>query len=328
MSEAGHSARGGLRRLILSMTGLLLSPLATTPAVAAHLHYGWQDIDGVQLFYREGGPPDGQTIVFLHGNPSSSIQYQEVMETLAGKGFHVLAMDYPSFGYSSAPDRAYYSYTFDNVARTVAAFLKARSVQHYALYMQDYGVPVGFRLLTWSPSSISALIVQNGVIHLDGFPAAQNEKGELRQHWQHRNPKLDAKRRAFAEQLAFPTSAEWSEDPQISPDAILLKTTSEQRPGVIDDRNDLWFDYGTNVARYPAWQDLLHRLQPPMLVLWGRRDDFFTTPGAVAYLRQVPSAEVHILDMGHFATLDSPDEVSALVADFAARHLRVPPASR
>jgi len=302
------------------MAALLFSCLAPIPAAASHLRFGWQAVDGLQLFYREGGPADGQTIVFLHGNPSSSIQYEEVMETLAGKGFHVLAVDYPSFGYSSAPDRAHYSYTFDNIARTVAAFLKARSVRRYALYMQDYGVPVGFRLLAWSPDGVAALIVQNGVIHLDGFPAAANEQGELRQHWEHRNPKVDARRRAFAEKLGFPTPADWSDDPEMSPDAILLMTTSEQRPGVIDARNDLWFDYGNNVARYPVWQALLHRLALPTLILWGSRDDFFTVPGAFAYLRDVPAAEVHVLNTVHFATLETPEEISTLIADFAERH--------
>jgi pimeloyl-ACP methyl ester carboxylesterase len=294
--------------------------LVASPASAAHLAYGWQIADGVSLFYREGGPPSGPTIVFLHGNPSSSIQYQEVMQTLAGRGFHVIAMDYPSFGYSDAPDHVRYRYTFDNVAQTVAAFLKAKSIQRYALYMQDYGVPIGFRLMAAAPDRVSAIMVQNGVIHLDGFPAAQDEKGELRQHWEHRNAAVDARRRNYIESLKFPEPQGWAEHPAMSPDAILLMTTSEQRPGVIDARTDLWFDYGSNVALYPEWQALLRRLKLPALIIWGSQDDFFTVPGAVAYLRDAPQAEVHILNTVHFATLEAPDAVSAIIAAFARRH--------
>ncbi len=294
--------------------------LAASPASAEHLTYGWQTADGVSLFFREGGPPAGPTIVFLHGNPSSSIQYQEVMQTLAGRGFHVIAMDYPSFGYSAAPDHVGYRYTFDHVAQTVAAFLKARSIRRYALYMQDYGVPIGFRLMTLAPDRVSAVMIQNGVIHLDGFPSAQDEKGALRQHWEHRNATVDAGRRHYIESLKFPEPQGWAEHPEMSPDAILLMIASEQRPGVVDARTDMWFDYGSNVAHYPEWQALLRRLKLPTLIIWGSRDDFFTTPGAVAYLRDAPQAEVHILETVHFATLEAPDAVSEIVDSFARRH--------
>ena len=222
-------------------------------AKAAHLTYGWQSVDGINVFYREGGPADAPTLVLLHGNPASSILYQELMERLAESGnLHVLAMDYPSFGYSDAPDHTSYRYTFDNVASTVKKFLAARGVTRYGLYMQDYGVPIGFRLLTENLAAITAVIVQNGVIHLDGFPVAQDPGGELRQHWLKRNAAVDKRRAEYARALAYPSAANWSEDERLSPDAVLLMSASEQRPGVIDARNDLWFDYGSNVLSYPA----------------------------------------------------------------------------
>ncbi|GAB3791135.1 alpha/beta hydrolase [Dyella agri] len=288
---------------------------------AKSLHEGWQSVDGMQIFYREGGNPADPTVVFLHGNPLSSLMYAEVMETLAStRHLHVIAMDYPSFGYSDAPDHVRYAYTFDHLAQTVDDFLKARNIARYSLYMQDYGVPVGFRLMTLHPEAIASVMVQNGVIHLDGFPAAQDPQGELRRHWEHRNAALDSRRAAYVQSLAYPKSAGWDDEDHAGPDALMQMMAAEQRPGVIDARNDLWFDYGNNVKRYPAWQSLLSRLKVPVLVLWGKKDTFFTTPGAVAYKRDAPQAEIHILDSTHFATLDAPDTVASLVGGFLAKH--------
>jgi pimeloyl-ACP methyl ester carboxylesterase len=290
-------------------------------ADAAHLTYGWQSVEGINVFFREGGPADAPTLVLLHGNPSSSIMYQELMERLAeSRNLHVLVMDYPSFGYSDAPDHKAYRYTFDNVAATVKKFLAARGVTRYGLYMQDYGVPIGFRLLTDNPEAITAVIVQNGVIHLDGFPAAQDPNGELRRHWLKRNAALERRRAEYVRGLAYPTASNWDESDRLSPDAILLMLASEQRPGVIEARNDLWFDYGSNVLSYSKWQAALRTAKPPVLVVWGSRDNFFTTPGALAYLRDAPGAEVHILDTVHFATMERPDEISAIVGRFLEQH--------
>jgi pimeloyl-ACP methyl ester carboxylesterase len=305
-------------RLLPLILVLLATALGGRTAEAAHLTYGWQNVDGINIFFREGGPRSGPTLVLLHGNPSSSIMYQELMEQLSDS-IHVLAMDYPSFGYSDAPNHTTYRYTFDNVTGTVRKFLTERGVTRYGLYMQDYGVPIGFRLLAADPAAISFLIVQNGVIHLDGFPAAQDPNGELRQHWIKRNPAFDKRRADYASKLTQPSATNWDEDHLLSPDAILLNQVSEQRPGVIDARNDMWFDYGSNVASYPAWQAALKKAAPPVLVLWGSRDDFFTTPGALAYLRDTPGAEVHILDTVHFATLEVPDDIARLVGDFLKR---------
>lgn len=307
-----------MRRLLISVLFVVL--FGGHAAYAAHLTYGWQNVDGINIFFREGGPPSAPTLVLLHGNPSSSIMYQELMERLTdSQPLHVLAMDYPSFGYSDAPDHTAYRYTFDNVTTTVRKFLAARGVNKYGLYMQDYGVPVGFRLLTANPAAISFVIVQNGVIHLDGFPAAQDPNGELRQHWVSRNAALDRRRADYVSKLAYPSAANWSESHLLSPDAILLMQMSEQRPGVIEARNDMWFDYGSNVASYPAWQAALKKAAPPVLVLWGSQDDFFTTPGALAYLRDAPHAQVHILDTVHFATLEAPDDIERCVSAFLKR---------
>jgi len=242
-------------------------------------------------------------------------------QLIATNCLHVIAMDYPSFGYSEAPNRSRYTYTFDNLARTVTQFLAARGIKQYGLYMQDYGVPIGFRLVVNAPSAISFLIVQNGVIHLDGFPAAQDENGELRKHWRNRNLELDKRRAKYRLGMPYVNAALYAEeDDGANPDAMLVMIESAKRPGVSDVRDDLWFDYGSNVERYPVWQAALKKLKVPLLVIWGSRDDFFTTPGALAYLRDAPQAEVHIINSTHFATLDQPGTVASLVSDFLDRN--------
>jgi len=306
---------------ILSILPFLMMFTLLPPAHAETLREGWQTVDSLHIFYREGGNPSDPTVVFLHGNPLSSLEYVKVMESLAADWhLHVIAMDYPSFGYSDAPDHASYAYTFDHVAQTVDDFLKARGITRYSLYMQDYGVPVGFRLMTLHPEAVTAIMVQNGVIHLDGFPSAQDPRGELRQHWEHRNPALDRRREAYARSMAYPKFDGWEDEDHAGPDAVMQMVAAIQRPGVIDARNDLWFDYGNNVKRYPEWQALLHRLKVPVLVLWGKKDTFFTTPGAFAYQKDAPQAEIHILDSTHFAALDAPDFVSGFVGAFLSSH--------
>ena len=285
------------------------------------LHYGWQSVDGLSLFYREGGPVEAPTLVFLHGSPTSSIMYQAVMEQLAATGqLHVIAMDYPSYGYSDAPNHKEYPYTFDHVAETVAHFLAARNIKRYALYMQDYGAPIGFRLMQAAPDHVSAIIVQNGVIHLDGFPFAQDPNGKFRSYWRNRDLTSDKQFADEAAHMPFPSASNWTQGPNVTPDNELLTIISQQRPGVVDAHLDLWFDYGSNLPRYPEWQTLLKSLHIPVEVIWGSRDNFFTVPGAIAYLREAPTAEIHILDAGHFATLEVPDSIAALVADFARRN--------
>jgi pimeloyl-ACP methyl ester carboxylesterase len=306
---------------ILSFLTLFMICTLAYPAKAQTLREGWQNVDGLQIFYREGGNSADPTVVFLHGNPLSSLMYVKVMESLAtDQRLHVIAMDYPSFGYSDAPDRTSYAYTFDHLAETVDDFLKARGISRYSLYMQDYGVPIGFRLMTLHPEAVATIMVQNGVIHLDGFPSAQDPHGELRQYWEHRNAAVDHQREAYARSRTYPKFDGWEDEDHAGPDAVMQMVAAIQRPGVIDARNDLWFDYGTNVRRYPQWQALLRRLNVPVLVLWGKKDNFFTTPGAFAYQRNTPQAEIHILNSTHFATLDAPDTVSELVAAFLKQH--------
>jgi len=223
---------------IACTVGMLLMLIAQL-AVADPLRTGWENVAGIDLFYREGGETSAPTIVFLHGNPASSLQYVRLMEALADR-YHVLAMDYPSFGFSAAPDRDAYAYTFDHLATTVGEFLRARHVVKYSLFMQDYGVPIGFRLLSKSPEAITAIVIQNGVIHLDGFPSAQDENGELRRHWKSRNPQIDERRLAYTRDAPYPQRPGWEWPARIPPEFVLANLTSARRPGVMAARNDLW----------------------------------------------------------------------------------------
>ena len=310
----------------------LLAVLLVLPAghaSAASLTTGWENVAGIDLFYREGGDAAAPAIVFLHGNPASSLQYVRLMELLADR-YRVLAMDYPSFGFSAAPDRAAYAYTFDQLAATVGDFLRARRVTSYALFMQDYGVPIGFRLISAAPEAITAIVVQNGVIHLDGFPSAQDENGELRRHWRSRNRQIDERRRAYTESVSYPQRKGWEWPARVPPEFVMANISSARRPGVIAARNDLWFDYRTNLEHYPAWQALLKRIDAPLLVIWGSRDTFFTTPGAFAYLRDRPDAELHILDADHYASVEVPEQIASLTRHFLdgrAHYPRTAPAS-
>ncbi|WP_158756195.1 alpha/beta hydrolase [Dyella sp. S184] len=291
-------------------------------ANAAPLTEGWQNVEGIHVFYREGGDPSAPAIVFLHGTPLSSFMYVKVMEDLLRMQHghvHVIAIDYPGFGYSEAPDHRSWPYTFDHIAATVRDLLRLRGIRRYSLYMQDYGAPVGFRLIADEPSAVTAIIVQNGVIHIDGFPMAQDPHSAIRRYWYHRDLAVDAAQIDATKKLTEP-NATWTDNDNIGADASLLMSESLQRPGVAEARNDLWFDYGSNLARYPSWQATLRKMDIPVLVLWGNQDKFFTTPGAKAYLRESPHAEIHILDAGHFATLQVPDEIASLISAFVDRH--------
>jgi pimeloyl-ACP methyl ester carboxylesterase len=307
--------KGRAYRTFVSLAALLLF---ASPVPADALRNGWQKVSGIDIFYREGGTVSSPTIVFLHGNPGSSLQYVRVMEALADR-FHVVAMDYPSFGFSAAPDRVHYEYTFDHVAVTVGEFLRARGIDRYALFMQDYGVPVGFRLMSDSPGSITAIVIQNGVIHLDGFPAAQDENAELRRHWRSRNHEIDERRRAYTETAKYPQPDGWDWPARVPPEFVLANIASARRAEVMAARNDLWFNYGSNVEHYAAWQALLKEMSAPLLVIWGEHDTFFTTAGAVAYLRERSDAEIHILDADHYATLEVPDQIARLTREFLDR---------
>ena len=289
----------------------------TVPATHASLTYHVRAVEGVEVFYREAGPRNAPTLLLLHGFPSSSRQFDSLIPLLADR-WHVVAPDYPGFGRSAAPPPETFAYTFDHLAKVVDGLTETLGLHRYALYMNDYGGPVGFRLAVRHPERISAMIVQNAVAHEDGL-------GPL---WVARRAFWADRAAHQATVIAAFTSLEVARDRHLGktprPERYDPSTWTDEiahlsQPGQRQIQSDLFYDYRTNVASYPAWQDWLRAHRPPLLVLWGKYDPSFETAEATAYLRDVPEAEVHILNAGHFALDEAVDEIAALTRRFLAR---------
>jgi len=314
-----------MRKRMALTTALLLAgivspsraaPIASTSASTA---YHRVTVDGTRIFYREAGPPDAPTIVLLHGFPSSSRMFETLIPLLATR-YHLIAPDYPGFGQSDAPSPVRYRYTFDHLAETTNALLDQLGLKHYTLYMQDYGGPVGFRIMVRHPERVDALIVQNANAYREGLGA---KWAGIAAYWAHpqAHPEIftafssleGAKQRHIA---GSPHPERY--DPSLWADEYAMLS----RPDEQEIQEDLLYDYRTNVASYPQWQAWLRTHRPPTLVLWGRYDLSFITPGALAYRRDVPDAEIHVLDAGHFALDESVDQIAALTKDFLDRKLR------
>ncbi|RSS68664.1 alpha/beta fold hydrolase [Streptomyces sp. WAC06614] len=274
------------------------------------------DIDGVRVFYREAGPADGPVLLLLHGFPTASHQFVRLMTALGGGAYRLIAPDYPGFGHTEAP--AGYRYSFDALADTVEAFTDALGLEKFALYLFDFGGPVGLRLAERRPARITGLIVQNANAYEDGLSDAARTFIALRRT----DPGAEEQVRSLftpaGTRMQYETGVA---DPSLlSPDSWTLDQHFLDRPGRADAQADLAFDYRSNVARYPAWQAWLAEHRPPTLVLWGAGDPFFTPAGAKAFLRDVPEAELHLFDdAGHFALETHLDPAVPLITDFLAR---------
>jgi pimeloyl-ACP methyl ester carboxylesterase len=276
--------------------------------------YRTASVDGVDLFYREAGPPDAPTVVLLHGFPTSSHMFRELIPRLADR-YHVLAPDYPGFGQSAMPDRNTFAYTFDHLAGIVDDWLVGLHVNRYALYVMDYGGPVGFRIATSHPERVSALIVQNSNAYDDGLGAFWDP---FRTYWA---TPTAANRAVLSGLLTLDiTKLQYtfgvSDATRLSPDTWTIDQARLDRPGNVDVQLDLFYDYRTNLALYPTWQSYLHDKHPPTLIVWGQNDPIFETAGATAFLSDVPGAEIHLLDTGHFALEDKGAEIASVMRTF------------
>ncbi|SCE81181.1 alpha/beta fold hydrolase [Micromonospora saelicesensis] len=273
-------------------------------------------VDGLSIFYREAGAPDAPVLLLLHGFPSSSRMFEPLFDRLADQ-FRLIAPDYPGFGHSAAPDPRG-PYTFDRIADTMAGFAAAVGAERYLLYVQDYGGPVGFRMALADPGRLRGLIVQNAVAHDTGLGPLWDTR---RAFWQDRAAHEAAVRENILSLAAIRTRHVGNDpDPErYDPDLWVDEHAFLSRPGEIERQVDLQYDYRTNVASYPTWQDWLRRTQPPLLVVWGRYDTSFEVTEPEAYRSDVPGADVHLLDGGHFVLDTRPDEVAALIRSFAGR---------
>ncbi len=272
-------------------------------------------VDNLNIFYREAGQPGNPQLVLLHGFPASSHQYRNLVPALADK-FHVIAMDYPGFGYSDMPDPMTYAYTFDKTAAVVEDFLRKKGYTSFGLFMQDYGGPVGFRILQRNPGWLEWLIIQNTNAYEVGFTAAWD--GFRNALWKKRTPETEKPLLAFLEPDAIQMIyLHGHKRPElISPDNWNMDAYLLQRPNARQVQMEFFYDYRTNVALYPQWQEFLRTRQPKTLIFWGQNDIFFTPQGGEAYLMDLPSAELHRLDSGHFAVEDSLDYIAANIRRF------------
>jgi len=312
-----HFALTGL--LILATLGLSIPATANESHLTSHKTI---EIDGVEVFYREAGPVDAPTILLLHGFPTSSHMFRNLIPALSDR-FHLVAPDYPGFGNTEQPTMENFDYTFDGLAKLMESFIAAKGIEKYSVYLMDYGAPVGFRLAANNPDDVQALIVQNGNAYDEGLKEFWDP---IRTYWA--DPSA-----TNAEPLAgfiSPEGVKWQythgvrDVSVISPDNWNVDLRHLQREGNPDIQLALFYDYQNNVPHYPAWQEYFRQYQPPTLVVWGKNDHIFPADGAHPYKRDLQNLEFHLLDTGHFSLEEDGQIIATLMRDFLNRQLAVP----
>jgi pimeloyl-ACP methyl ester carboxylesterase len=282
-------------------------------------HFRTVDVDGTGIFYREAGDRSRPTILLLHGFPTSSHMFRNLIPQLADR-YHVVAPDLPGFGFTHAPDRASFRYTFARLAEVIDRFTEVLDLKRFALLVFDYGAPVGFRIALKHPERITALISQNGNAYEAGLSEGWNP---IQTYW--REP--TAKNRAALREFLKPETTKWqyihgvSDESLVAPESYRLDSALLARPGNDEIQLDLFLDYASNVALYPKFQEYIRTHRPPLLAVWGKNDPFFLPAGAEAFRRDNPDAEIHLLDAGHFALESQGPEIAVLIRDFLARKL-------
>jgi pimeloyl-ACP methyl ester carboxylesterase len=277
------------------------------------------EADGVSVFYRQAGPADAPIVLLLHGFPTSSFQYRELIPRL-GDRYRVIAPDLPGFGFTVVPEERRYKYTFDSLAKTMLALTDALNLTKFAMYIFDYGAPTGLRVAMQRPERVTAIVSQNGNAYEEGLGDAWRP---IQRYWreptqEHRNAiraglNLEGLRREYSVGILDPTL--------IKPEGYTLDAALLARPGNVDIQLDLFLDYANNVKLYPKFQDYFRSAQPPLLALWGKFDPYFIPPGAEAFLRDNPNATVQFLETGHFALETHLEEVASAMRDFLQKTL-------
>lgn len=276
-------------------------------------------VGGHSIFYREAGPPDAPAVLLLHGFPSSSHMFRNLIPLLADR-YRVVAPDLPGFGFSDAPDRAQFPFTFGRLAKVMGDFTAATALSRYALFVFDYGAPVGFRLALAHPEHIAAIITQNGNAYAEGLSEGWNP---IQKYWQDPTPENRAALRGFL----TPETTKWQylqgvrDETLVAPESYTLDAALLQRPGNDEIQLDLFGDYQSNVALYPEFQAYFRKKRPPLLAVWGQNDPFFLPPGAQAFKRDISDAEVHFFDTGHFALETHAEAIGARIRNFLQRRL-------
>jgi len=281
--------------------------------------YQHVSVDGHKVFYREAGSKTAPTILLLHGFPTSSHMFRNLIPAL-GDRYHVVAPDLPGFGFSDAPDRNRFRYTFEHLAEVIASFTDAIGLKSFAIYVFDYGAPVGFRLALARPERITAIISQNGNAYEEGLSEGWNP---IQRYWKEPTPE----NRTALRELLKPEATKWQythgvqDITLLAPEAYELDSALLTRPGNDEIQLDLFLDYASNVALYPKFQEYFRSKRPPLLAAWGMNDPFFLPPGAEAFKRDIPNAEVKFFDTGHFALETHVQEIAGAIRDFLSRKL-------
>jgi pimeloyl-ACP methyl ester carboxylesterase len=295
--------------------------VATAALAAPPTHHRMVDVEGVKIFYREAGDPNAPAILLLHGLPSSSHMFRGLIPLLSDR-YHVVAPDYPGFGFSDAPDRARYDYTFENLSRTMMHFTEQLGLTRYAMYVFDYGAPVGFRMALAHPERVSAIISQNGNVYREGLSPNFDRVLEAGAEPSEANREaLRARLTPAANQRRYYGGVSEADRTLVAPESFTLDDALMARPGIVELQVDLLANYGSNIDRYDAFQAYLRRYKPPLLAIWGRNDTTFLPAGALAFRRDVPSADIRLLDAGHFALETHGVEIAQAIRGFLAKHL-------
>jgi len=276
-------------------------------------------VDSNRIFYREAGPEIAPAILLLHGFPTSSHMFRNLIPALADR-YHVVAPDLPGFGFSDAPNCKQFRYTFENLTKAIDSFTQSIGLERFAIYVFDYGAPVGFRLALARPDRITAIISQNGNAYVEGLSQGWNP---IQKYWKEPTPENRAALRDFLK----PEATKWQyvhgvqDESQVAPESYELDSALLARPGNDEIQLDLFLDYASNVALYPKFQEYFRMKQPSLLAVWGKNDPFFLPPGAEAFKRDNPNAEVHFYDTGHFALETHHQEIAGAIRDFLGRKL-------
>ncbi|MBQ3403534.1 MAG: alpha/beta hydrolase [Synergistaceae bacterium] len=277
------------------------------------MKYNRITVSGLNIFYREAGSPSSPAMLLLHGFPSASHMFRDLMPILQDK-FHLIAPDFPGFGQSDMPSRDEFTYTFDNIAEVIDGFISAVGLDRFIMYVFDYGAPVGFRIAMKHPERILGIISQNGNVYAEGL----GKKWEARaEYWRHPTPELrENYKSAFSPETIMGQYTFGTLPGSVSPDGYTLDIHYTMRPGYDEIQSDLIYDYQNNVKLYPKFQEYLREHQPKLLAVWGKNDPSFIPAGAEAFRRDVPSAEVHLVDSGHFALESCCEEIAGLILEF------------
>ncbi len=305
--------------LAISLPSAALAETRSGSVLSPSVHHRTVEIDGLEIFYREAGPRSAPTVLLLHGFPTSSHMFRNLIPALADR-YHVVAPDYPGYGNSSMPTVDEFDYTFDNMASIVEKLTIKLGLEKYSIYLMDYGAPVGFRLAVRHPERVEALIVQNGNAYEEGLREFWKP---LRAFWKDRsNENGDALRN-----LLTIDATKWQythgvrDVSKISPDNWHVDQRLLDRPGNQEIQLAMFYDYGSNPGRYPKWQDYLRKHQPPTLIVWGKNDHIFPAEGAHPYQRDLKNVEFHLLDTGHFALEEEGDVIAAHIRRFLGQHV-------